>query len=200
MPDGVIAEVVDGFATLEFIDPALKGPGLQRLLATGADVQVLTREGPRRRYRVPEGNAAEAGLLDSVGALAYGDSGFADALAAADAQAKAEPSRPEQRSGSNFHLGSTTFAEARDTAHVQTSTRPGSGSGNLYPPPHAEVIAKVTRPEPGPVEVRTAADIPEGEPNDNWRRGELDAYAIAHGVAPEQYSRKEDLLKALKDA
>jgi len=66
MPAGVEVTVVDGFATIDFVDRSKRGPGLAALLEVcGPDlVQTLTREGPRRLYRVPEGNARAAGLLD----------------------------------------------------------------------------------------------------------------------------------------
>ena len=68
MPAGIVAIVEDGFATIDFVDPAQRGPGLSRLIALyGAEViETLTRTGPRRLYRVPEGNAREAGLLDTA--------------------------------------------------------------------------------------------------------------------------------------
>lgn len=78
MPEGVIAEVRDGFATIEFTDPSLKAAALGRLLKIGGprSIETITRDGPRRRYRVPEGNAQEAGLLDTVvDALQRGDQG-----------------------------------------------------------------------------------------------------------------------------
>jgi hypothetical protein len=85
VPRGVEVVVEDGFAEIDFIDRRLRGPGLAKLLEVGGPetVETLTRSGPRRRYRVPEGNAREAGLLDRrsrVDALAAGDSGFAEAL------------------------------------------------------------------------------------------------------------------------
>lgn len=66
MPEGVVTTVEDGFATIDFVDRKQRGPGLQRLIALyGPEViETLTRQGPRRLYRVPEGNAREAGLLD----------------------------------------------------------------------------------------------------------------------------------------
>lgn len=69
MPEGIVATVDDGFATLDFVDKSLRGPALQALLEIGgpATIETLTRVGPRRQYRVPEGNAREAGLLDGEG-------------------------------------------------------------------------------------------------------------------------------------
>lgn len=82
---GVEVHVEDGFATIDFTDPAKRGPGLQRLLEVGGPetIETLTREGPRKRYRVAEGNARAARLLDKrskVDALTSGDSGFSEAL------------------------------------------------------------------------------------------------------------------------
>lgn len=67
MPAGVEVLLDDGFATIDFVDRSLRGPGLQKLLDVGGPetIETLTREGPRRTYRVPAGNAAEAGLLDA---------------------------------------------------------------------------------------------------------------------------------------
>lgn len=69
MPEGVVTTVEDGFATIDFVDRKQRGPGLSRLIALyGPEViETLTRQGPRRLYRVPEGNAREAGLLDGPG-------------------------------------------------------------------------------------------------------------------------------------
>jgi len=136
MPEGVISEVRDGFATIEFTDPALKGPALSRLLAAGgpASIQTLTREGSHRRYRVPEGNAAEAGLLDSPGTHARGDSGFSEDLAAVGN----EGARPTQPTSSNAFVGETPFTESQDVEHVETTTvkrGPGRPRKTPEPPP-----------------------------------------------------------------
>ncbi len=97
MPDGIVATVEDdGFATLDFVDQSLRGPSLATLLNIGGpdSIETLTRRGPRRLYRVPEGNAREAGLIDkrkahpSAPAGAGLDTGAAEATAAAWAEAK----------------------------------------------------------------------------------------------------------------
>lgn len=71
MPAGIDVVVEDGFAVIDFVDPKQRGPGLQRLIALyGPEViETMTRTGPRRLYRVPEGNAREAGLVDVPGGL-----------------------------------------------------------------------------------------------------------------------------------
>ncbi|AYP70003.1 hypothetical protein I5G62_gp17 [Mycobacterium phage CRB2] len=66
MPEGILATVDDGFATIDFVDPSLRGPALAQLVELGGaeSIETITRSGPRRQYRVPEGNAREVGLLD----------------------------------------------------------------------------------------------------------------------------------------
>jgi hypothetical protein len=85
VPKGVEVVVENGFATIDFVDAGQRAKGLNALLAVTPPelIETLTRSGPRRRYRIPSGNAAEAGLLDKrskVAALEAGDSGFAEAL------------------------------------------------------------------------------------------------------------------------
>lgn len=86
MPDGVVVEVEDGFAVIDFVDRKKRGPGLRKLVERyGPEViETLTRTGPRRMYRVPEGNAREVGLIDipppapAAAPVTY-DDGFPDA-------------------------------------------------------------------------------------------------------------------------
>jgi hypothetical protein len=230
MPEGVITEVVDGFATIDFLDSSLRGPALNRLLAVGGpgSIQTVTREGPRRKYRVPEGNAKDAGLLDSPGDVVRGDQGYAQALAEATQQVKDEAIRPPTpTSAGNTYSGQTTFDEARATDHVYSTLTPGSGTGELYPPPHGDVIntvaaAAVEHPHavPAPVVVRPAAvsvdfvgagstgltgpvetasepEVPEGEPSENWKRDELDAYARSKGLDTADLPNKHAVLEAI---
>ena len=190
MPEGIVVEVADGLATIDFVDSSLKGTGLNRLLAAAGPggVEVLTREGPRRRYRVPEIYAEQAGFLDVAGSLPRGDTGFAAALADADAQQRGA-ARIDQPTSANTFSGSTSFDEARgSTDHVQSTLVPGSGSGATHPPLHADVIAKVTAP--------TAT-----EPSEDWKRSELDAYARRVGVnRPEGLPNKTAVLDAIATA
>ena len=68
MPAGVEVIVDEGFATIDFVDRKLRGPGVTKLLEVGGPetIEKLTG-GMRPVYRVPEGNAREAGLLDDGG-------------------------------------------------------------------------------------------------------------------------------------
>jgi hypothetical protein len=188
MPEGVIAEVIDGYATIEFIDPELKGPALSRLLAIGGpeSIETMTRQGPRRRYRVPEGNASEAGLLDVIEALPVGDSGFADALAEAHLQATEWES--PQPSARTTYVGETPAAEVNNgDHHVATVV---SDHGPALP----LTLVRGERPEPQEPE-------PAEQPSIDWKRDELDDYARGKGIeTPENLPNKQAVLDAIHKA
>ncbi|CAA0134555.1 Uncharacterised protein [Mycolicibacterium vanbaalenii] len=116
MPAGVESVVEDGVATIEFVDPSVRGVGLARLLEHAPADQVSKVTRPRVAYIVPEEFARAAGLLDAA----------------------AEP-----------------------------------------------VVAQ---------------QWPDGDPDDDWKRPELDAYAAAHGLDPGEYGNKAELLAAIKAA
>ncbi|AVR55937.1 hypothetical protein SEA_YAHALOM_16 [Mycobacterium phage Yahalom] len=200
MPAGIEVVVEDGFATIDFLDPKLKGPALGRLIESGGPgvVEPLTREkgSPRKRYRVPEGNAREAGLLDEAREV--------DALVSNVLE-----------SGVDAH-GSAPDLPTSANAHSQT-TRSGSysaaygGENNPTPEVPAEALSTVSvavgaaQPwdEPAaPKELPVAENAyPEGEPDDEWTRPELNAYATDHGIeGAANFPNKAALLKAIKDA
>jgi hypothetical protein len=64
--EGILVEVVDGFARIQFMDRSKTGSGLAALIAVGGAelIDVDTRSEPRKVYIVPESIAVEAGLLD----------------------------------------------------------------------------------------------------------------------------------------
>lgn len=66
MPEGVDVTVEDGDAVIEFTDPTKRSPGLFALLQIGTPPELIekTTGRGRVRYRVPEGNARAAGLID----------------------------------------------------------------------------------------------------------------------------------------
>jgi len=128
MPRGVIAEVVDGVATVEFADADARVQALTRLLDVGGpeSIQVDTRSGRRRKYVVAEGHARAAGLLDGPPSSVspHGDSGYAAALAAAheDAKAVTGPAQPTSR---NTYSGQTPAEVALAGGHIPTAAPPG---------------------------------------------------------------------------
>lgn len=139
MPEGVDVVVENGFATIEFVDRSLRGPGLAKLLAVGTPPELIDKVTlPRLAYIVPEGNARLAGLLD-----------------------EAEPP--------NFAEGGVIPADADlpetlpDTAHV------------------------------------VPVSWPDGDPDDDWKRAELDAYASAHGLDTRELPNKAAALAAIQE-
>lgn len=75
MPEGVDVTVVDGFASIEFVDSEKRGPGLKKLLEHTPAELIEKRTRPRVTYTVPEGNAREAGLLDDGADVDTADDG-----------------------------------------------------------------------------------------------------------------------------
>lgn len=66
MPEGIEVDVKDGVAEIGFIDPAMRGPALTRLLdVAGPEFIDKDSGGTRITYKVPENIAAEAGLIDT---------------------------------------------------------------------------------------------------------------------------------------
>ena len=67
MPEGISVIVDDeGYANITFEDRKLRGPALDKLIKLGGAGTVdKTTENGYPTYRVPEGNAREAGLLDT---------------------------------------------------------------------------------------------------------------------------------------
>jgi hypothetical protein len=63
MPQGIDTVVENGYAQISFLDISKKGPVLQKLVAMGSPIQTDTSD-RRTAYRVPEGNARAAGLID----------------------------------------------------------------------------------------------------------------------------------------
>lgn len=151
MTAGIEVAVRDGFAVIDFVDQSLRGPALAKLadIGGGASIEAFTRGTPRKVYRVPEGNAREAGLLDDgtqVDALEpAADTGFAAALA--------------------------------DAGHQQ---------------PHT--LAGQRQPDPSP------PSYPDGAPDDDWTRPELDAYAQAvRGIDTTDLPNKAAVLAAITE-
>ncbi|MBV9869438.1 MAG: hypothetical protein JO214_02330, partial [Frankiaceae bacterium] len=157
MPEGIIATAdAEGFVAIDFVDPSLRGPALKKLIDIGGPetIETLTRVGPRRQYRVPEGNAREAGLLDeatvqsarglntdgtpnnggggpdmTVGALGHTDTGAAAALKAADPNVNAGGGEnwhtpTAEYTSANKYVGTTSAAAERALA-----PSPFTGSG-----------------------------------------------------------------------
>lgn len=94
MPAGVDVFVDEGFATIDVPDPGLRATVLNKILQVtpAALVETLTRSGANKQYRIPEGNARRAGLVDGEATdnppADRKDLHFADELVAADPRAQ----------------------------------------------------------------------------------------------------------------
>lgn len=67
MPAGIEAVLEDGFATISFLDPSLRGTSIAKLLdVVGPEFIEIRTGGTRRSYVVPESAARAAGLLDTA--------------------------------------------------------------------------------------------------------------------------------------
>ncbi|ACF05015.1 hypothetical protein Nigel_12 [Mycobacterium phage Nigel] len=156
MPAGIIATVDGGFATIDFLDKSLRGPALAELVEIGgpASVETITRDGPRRKYRVPVGNAQAAGLLDGdeVGDVwsAGRDTGAAAATVAADPNVNPGADNAnwhtpvDQYTSANKYVGQVPNATVlHNRGQVYTGDADSAGGDLAHPPTHAEVIQNV---------------------------------------------------------
>jgi hypothetical protein len=207
MPAGVEVFVEDGFATIDFTDRDKRAEGLSALLKNTPPglVQTVSRTGPRRQYRVPEGNAREAGLLDGDGddadaqaAQPYPtdpDTGFAQALADADPYAEANPADWQQPLP---NVSDTAYGSGVGT--VTGPLRPNKATAGTVPPVpadaaelHADLQARV----------HTATDAitnppPEGDPSEDWTVDKLRAHARENDINLEGATRKDDILDKIR--
>lgn len=132
MPKGINVFVEDGLATIDFADKRKRGPGLAALLDNTPPelIEKMTRSGPRTLYRVPEGNARLAGLLDAPSEGTYldrDDLGFAAALVAAD---------PNANPGKFHHPVKTVRTQAYGNSGVITGPlRPNQPVADDVPAP-----------------------------------------------------------------
>ena len=251
MPQGIIATVDNGFALVDFVDKSLRGPALAKLVEIGGpeSIETVTRVGPRRQYRVPEGNAREAGLLDdepgSAGPFSAGqDTGSAAALKASDPNVNAGDDEADwhtpvaEYTSANAFVGPVPNPEVMDRPQVHPGGASSSG-GSGKTPPHSGVISDVATakqpPTPGSREALAPASAtsgalasqpsalpsdpggyaaqpdtppvapvpagtqpwPAGEPTEDWKRSELDAYAADKGVDTTGLPNKAAVLAAL---
>jgi hypothetical protein len=152
MPTGVETFVDgEGFAVLDFVDPSQRGPALAKLIEIGGpeSIETITRDGPRRKYRVPEGNARDAGLVDGlVDALPRGDLKFADALAKENPQDNPRTHRPDLPDGRYGHTPPVKQTQVLSNQSVSTTEGTVGPPAEAVAPAHSEVIATVKTKAP----------------------------------------------------
>ena len=100
---------------------------------------------------------------------------------------------------------------------IEVDTRSGPRTRYTVPEGNAReaglldgaATAPVSKPEPEPVgspeaavapAVPDASRWPEGEPTDEWKRTELDAYALAHGIDTTEAANKAAALAVIQEA
>ena len=165
MPAGIIATVDNGFATLDFVDKSLRGPALAELVEIGgpASIETITRDGPRRKYRVPAGNAQAAGLLDGdeVGDVwsAGRDTGAAAATKASDPNVNPGTDHAnwhtpvDQYTSANSYVGKVPNATVlHNRGQVYTGNADSVGGDLEHPPTHADIIQHVKDAKTPPTE------------------------------------------------
>ncbi|AHK11964.1 hypothetical protein Hosp_010 [Mycobacterium phage Hosp] len=158
MPAGIIATIDGDYATIDFVNQALRGPALAELAELGAPIETITRDGPRRKYRVLVNFAEQANLLDldengdptAPGAVfsAGHDTGAAAALVAADPNVnegadKANWHTPvAEYTSANKFVGQVPNSQVLDRVQVHTGDASSYG-GSGQAPTHREVIEHV---------------------------------------------------------
>lgn len=150
MPAGIAVEVADGFAVIEFVDKAKRGPALDALIKFGgpATVEKLSREKGSNtpRYRVPEGNAREVGLLDDAddtlsNVTTYGGTDATGIVL------------PEAPGGGLLHapvIRAGTYSGGHDGGTVTAPADPVPS--DIAAPTHAAIIEQVAEVQSTPVE------------------------------------------------
>lgn len=176
MPAGVEVVVENGFATIDFVDKTLRGPGLAKLLAIGTPpdaIEKLTREGPRAVYVVPEGNAREAGLLDEADSPQFAGGGMLPPL--------------DDSHGVEFVDPGGDGVEK-----VGIEGRPDGSFTELVTEGNGEPL-----PDIAPSDEPKA--WPDGDPEMDWTRDELNAYAASKGIDAHELPNKQTVLDAIAD-
>lgn len=193
MPQGVEVFVEGGVATVEFVDPEKRNAGLNALLrAGGQSVGKVTR--PRPAYVVSEDVARAAGLLDDA-SNGPSDEAFANGTDTIDDQSTTPPD------------GALPIVEAAGTGVENHGTEApadgtftelvGDGSGQALP----EVPDSAYPADAQPLDPPITKTWPDGEPEADWRRGDLDDYAqhVTH-IDTRELPNRAAVVKAINDA
>lgn len=218
MPKGIDVLIENGFATLDFVDRSTRGPGLAALLNNTPAVMVekLTRSGPRVQYRVPEGNAREAGLLDGAtvvdGHADRQDLHFADELVAANTSGEGDWDWHTPTPG----VDGNAYSAGRDgaNAHIRGPLRPNKPVADSVPPPPAgastrtsdlQKHVKTSTPRPAEYTPNSAPQSGAGDdyretdgvPTTDWSVADMRAYAKANGIDLSGVAKKGEILSKI---
>jgi hypothetical protein len=176
MPTGIEATVDGGFATIDFIDQSLRGPALAEVIEDAGPgvIETITRDGPRRKYRMPLGNATAAGLLDGdedpAEFSAGKDTGSATALQDADPNENPGTDNANWHTPVAEHTSANKYVGQVANQAVLTRTQVHTGRGTSYggsgsATPHSDLIAHVKDNTPAPAMVQQTFVHPGAEAN-----------------------------------
>lgn len=189
MPAGISVVVENGFATIDFVDKSLRGRGLARLFEIGTPpdaIEKQTRSGPRPLYVVPEGNAREAGLLDEAAQFV---------IMPADGIEKVGIELPADGTVTEVALiGTGNPAALLPPIENPDGTTP---LDPLAPADHEETAVGDPNEDPLPTGDFAPQAWPDGEPESDWTRPELDAYAASKGLDTRELRNKDMVLDAI---
>ena len=201
MPEGIAVQVENGFATIA-PNPANRAAVLAALLAnTPAEfIEKLTRSGPFVQYRVPEGNAEAAGLLDDPDGTPINRKDLRWAQALVDADPKNDP-------GVWHHptevVKNTIYSAGRDgeNAAYYGPLSPNKPMAQVPPAPPAnaattsadlQTFVNANTPNPADYAPGSTVSAPtppaptstydDGLPDLDWSRAALNEYAVNLGI------------------
>lgn len=192
MPEGISVIVDDeGYANITFENPLLRGPALDKLIKIGGPETVdKTTENGYPTYRVPEGNARAAGLLQSrrpaVVDVEPDITGVPAEVVHVAADGTETPLVPDADGLVTLVSGGT-----------DSGTAPVEPQGNSDEPPADpnETPADTgSENEPAPAPAPNDRGYPEGEPSDDWGLAELKAYATVKGLDAHELRSKAKVL------
>lgn len=198
MPEGISVIVDDeGFANITFENPLLRGPALDKLIKIGgAETVDKTTENGYPTYRVPEGNARAAGLLQSrrpaVVDVEPDITGVPAEVVHVAADGTETPLVPDADGLVTLVSGGSDTGTAPVEPQVDPNQPAPQGNSDEPPSdPEATPADNGGQTEPAP---KDAPRYPAGEPSDEWSLPELKAYAVDKGLDPHELRSKVKVL------
>ena len=222
MPDGIEVLVEDGTAAIEFVDPELRGPGLAELFkhASADEVQKVTR--PSVQYLVPVEHARAAGLLDEAAPRDVPADEVAQFVQPVGVEAPADGTFTDLATGEDgapLVSGEEVVITGPPADHTGVTENDPSGdsplpTGDFAPAVESTTEAPAADEASQPSEPVTVADAPaaeepapaktydDGQPDMDWKRDAIDAYAgkLTPPLDTTSEPNKPSAIQAIKDA
>ena len=195
MPEGISVIVDDeGFANITFENPLLRGPALDKLIKLGgAETVEKSTENGYPSYRVPEGNARAAGLLQSRRPAVVDVEPVPAGVVQVAADGTETPLVPDADGLVTLVSGGSDTGTAPVEPQVDPNQPAPQGNSDEPPADPDETPAD----NGGQAEPASKDDrgYPEGEPSDDWSLPELKAYAVKEkGLDPHELRSKVKVL------